>query len=372
MYPHKTGVIGNFGMAGSSELRSRYLTIGRFFQERGYATGYFGKWHLGKTALAEYGFEDSHSGQNDPKTVEHSLQFLDRQHAGGQQPWLCMVSINNPHDIYKVNHYRNEGGLLDLSAIALPDNIADDLADKPEPQRIFRDDDQGKSLKAYSDDDWKYYRGFYNRLVQIVDSQVGQIVNKLEQIGQLEQTIVVLTADHGDLLGAHRTPYKGPMMYDELVKIPLIFRLPGAAVSNQRREQLVINADHFPTLCELAGFEVPEGLDGKSLKEAIASSDAAGREQLVLQYYAKQQWICPIRTILTREWKYSIYWNGEEELYRLSEDLGEQYNLAGASAQRDQKIVMRANLLHWIETNDDPFFTYSATDRLGNPIEPAN
>jgi arylsulfatase A-like enzyme len=266
LYPHRTGVIGNEGMPGVNDLDPGLPNLGNLLQQQGYNTAYFGKWHLGRVPVNEYGFNvtDVFRGDDD-ETVEQALDFLDRQAAASKiTPWLCVVSINNPHDIYHVDHDLRLGKELDISGIDLPESFSDDLSSKPEAQKLFRDEDQGQPLTAYGEKEWKYYLSYYFRLIEKVDQLVGRVVDRLKSTGQYENTLIVFTSDHGDLMASHRSPFKGPMMYEELTRIPLVFSWPGVLPESEIREQLNVNADHLPTILDLLELPVPPGLDGIS------------------------------------------------------------------------------------------------------------
>jgi choline-sulfatase len=379
LYPHKTKVVGNTGMPGVEDLSPDLPSIGRQFQEQGYTTAYFGKWHLGKAPLEQYGFEFTHNNdkekgkaktvaERDAMTTDRMLNFLDSQAAGSTKPWLAVVSWVNPHDIYSIRGRIAEDRPLDTQSVELPVNFIDTLADKPAVQAEFRYEDQGKPLTTFTEDQWKGYIAFYRELVEEIDLQVGRILDKLRAVGHLDDTLIVFTADHGDMLAGHRTPFKGPMMYDELVRIPIIYSWPGHLPEGETRDQLTLNTDHFPTICELMGMNPPQGIDGVSMKPAIFQSEAPSREAIILQYFSKQQWINPIRTIVERDTKYNLYVSGEEELYDMAHDAGESVNLAGQPEWAAKQDRLKQELLQWMNREHDPFFTYSRTDRTGQPI----
>lgn len=367
LYPHKTGVIGNMGTEGSKALDPVLPTLGSCLQQSGYRTGYFGKWHLG-SAVSSFGFEDvkEYGRGNDSKVTDEVLRFLAEK---DKRPWFSMVSYDNPHDIYLIEEEIEAGREIKTSQIDLPVNFSDDLSTKPRAQRQFRDEDQGEPLRHYSEEEWKHYIAFYYQLIERIDAEVGKIINKLIELDQLEQTIIIFTSDHGDLMGAHRSPYKGPMMYDELIKVPFIIRYPRLLPLNESREQLMINADLLPTICDLIGIEIPTDLDGISLKEILLDSQAKGREEVLLQYYSKQKWVNPIRTLVTHDYKYNLYLSGEEELYVIAGTDGEARNLAEERDYQQVKESLKERLITYIKKEEDPFFSYALTNRAGEMIK---
>ena len=200
-----------------------------------------------------------------------------------------------------------------------PHSGLNNLSGKPSEQRWFVDDDQGRQTREYSRQDWLRYRSFYLSLVEKTDRLLGVV---LDTIGHSPATAVVYTTDHGDALGEHGLPYKGPFMYEELIRIPWIISTPGFTA--RHRDDFVRQTDLAPTLASLAGLRWPSSTDGRDLTQPGPAPDA-----VLLEYYAKQQHVNPIRTIRTRRWKLNWYDSGHKELYDLQVDPHELTNLAG-------------------------------------------
>jgi arylsulfatase A-like enzyme len=375
-YPHRTGVMGNTAPkgppAGMSEALDRTLpTLGRVFAAAGYETAYFGKWHLGGTP-GEYGFAVHDSAIGDRTLARDVVAFL-RQRADGarRKPLVLVVSWLDPHDIYGVLNAPLPDARA-LGAVRLPDNLVDDLGTKPFPQRHYLQDDQGRPFVGADREIWRRYRAFYNGLVEKVDREIGSVLAALPQ-GRVAP-ITVFSTDHGDLGGSHGLPYKGPAMYEELVRVPLVISWPGR-LRPARSDALVSLIDLLPTLCDLAGVPAPEGIDGISLRPVLDGRtrqpfDSRGaREMVFAEYYGKQSWRVPIRMVRTAQWKYVRYLHYGEELYDLAADPGELRNLArDAGAARERARLARA-LDEWIRRTVDPFLQLTVTDRSGKVVE---
>jgi len=119
---------------------------------------------------------------------------------------------------------------------------------------------------AYPEEDLRKLIGIYYTMIAQVDDCVGRLLDALERTGQRENTIVVFTADHGDLVGEHAMTEKGGMLYDALVRVPLLLSWPGhlpeRAIVNGAMASLV---DLMPTLLWLLGLPVPPGMQGQPL-----------------------------------------------------------------------------------------------------------
>jgi arylsulfatase A-like enzyme len=372
-FPHRTGVMGN--VAGSEDvpagqsppLDPAIPSLGRRFANAGYEAAYFGKWHLGGTA-ADHGFDVDNADRTPDKTLaDQVVTFLDRKQPNDKRrtPRLIVVSWINPHDIYHIR--RDEQRDFPIHPqVSAPESLVDDLADKPLPQRHYLAEDQGKPLREYTVTDWRRYKSFYHHLTEQVDEQIGKVVEALRRNNA--QTLIVFSSDHGDLGGAHGLPFKGPAMYDELIRVPLTITWPGH-IKPAVRNELVSLIDILPTLCDLADIDRPDGIDGRSLRPLItqgASSDPSWREAVYGEYYGKQNWRVPIRMVRTGRWKYVRYLDDGEELYDLQFDPHELHNLAGHErfVHRKQKLVTQLD--RWIQRTGDPFATLTTTDRNGH------
>jgi arylsulfatase A-like enzyme len=379
-YPHRTGVMGNSvegrasgqgpppaGMSGS--LDRSLPTLGRLFAAAGYETAYFGKWHLGGSP-GDYGFQTHDSKVHDPTLASRVVAYL-RQRAGQEtRPLLLIVSWLNPHDVYSVVDAPPPEARAQAAA-RLPSNLVDDLRDKPLPQRHYLEQDQGKPFVGADRTMWQRYRAFYNELVETVDREIGTVLGALAT-GDVPP-ITVFSTDHGDLGGAHGLPYKGPAMYEELVRIPLVISWPGR-IRAARSDALVSLIDLLPTLCDLTGVPPPADVDGLSLRPVLIPSPRSAprvREMVFAEYYGKQSWRVPIRMVRTARWKYVRYLGYGEELYDLDADPGELRNLAGEASARAERARLARELDEWIRRTEDPFPALTTTDRSGSVVTAA-
>jgi arylsulfatase A-like enzyme len=377
-YPHRTGVMGNTaggegratggrppeGMSGP--LDRALPTLGRVFAAAGYETAYFGKWHLGATP-GEYGFQVHNSTIGDRTLATEVVTFLQKRPIGGsRKPLLLIVSWLNPHDIYSVLE-APPPDVRALTAARLPSNLVDDLRQKPFPQRHYLEADQGRPFVGATPDVWRRYRAFYNALVETVDREIGTVLGALE--GSQAPRITVFSTDHGDLGGAHGLPYKGPAMYEELVRVPLVIAWPGR-IRAARSDALVSLIDLLPTLCDLADVPPPASIDGVSLRPILERRAARVREMVFAEYYGKQSWRVPIRMVRTERWKYARYVKYGEELYDLAADPGELRNLAADPAAARERMRLSRELDDWMRRTADPFPGLTTTDRSGARLEP--
>jgi arylsulfatase A-like enzyme len=381
-YPHRTGVMGNTieGLGGGGAAADRPFsgmsgaldrslpTLGGVFAAAGYDTAYFGKWHLGGTP-GGYGFETHDSRVNDATLARRVTGFLQKRAAdGARRPLLLIVSWINPHDIYGVLQAEPPDAQR-LTATRLPSNLVDPLEQKPFPQRHYLNEDQGRPFVGATEADWRRYRAFYNGLVESVDREIGLVLDALPRRDL--QPITVFSSDHGDLSGAHGLPYKGPAMYEELIRVPLVVTWPGRIVP-ARSDVLVSLIDLLPTLCDLTGVRAPGGADGVSLRPILEPAASGSvkwtRDTVFGEYYGKQAWRVPIRMVRTARWKYARYLGYGEELYDLAADPGELRNLALDPKAASERTRLARELDDWMRRTGDPFPTLTVTDRSGRVV----
>ena len=347
---------------GHASLDPRIPTLGHRFKEAGYRTPYLGKWHLSQDkdyadkGLAAYGYEGwhgpDHDGipydglEHDGLFAEQSIRWL-RQH-GKKGPFFLTCSLINPHDICYYRRLDVPDAFVPDVFSKLPDNHEDDLKTKPRIQALYREA-YGKGMGTTPDQPrpvWLHYLDFYYWLQQKVDHHVSRLLATLDQLGLAENTIVLFTADHGDMCGSHKLQAKGPFMYQENNNVPFIVRWPGKIQAGVQTKALSQNPDVFPTLMELAGISAPlDHLPGKSLAPVILQPGKPSPDDHILigfgmrllahagQSHSDYKGV-PIqfRAIHDGRYKYARYFDPgcqeEYELYDLQNDPGELRNLA--------------------------------------------
>jgi len=362
LYPHATGVMGNIGAAGGANLERE--TFGPALRRADYATGYFGKWHLGDAAVANGGWDEEIKQQNDPQTTEKAVDFIARR-AGGERPFALVASYLDPHDIYRFK--RKMKGLKGVAAPLPASWEKETFAGKPAPQKQFMTEDQGRVIWGEKRKVWEYYRDFYRRKVKLFDNHLGRIVDALKGNGAWENTVLIVSSDHGDMDTNHRLIYKGPFMYEHMVRIPLLVRVPaavGGAAPRTVADYQGVNTDIAPTVLDFAVAPFEER-HGRSLKPLLTGGATRNREYVISEYYSKQKWVNPIRMLRTPEFKFNRYIRYGDELYDLNNDPEELANLAADAGYAVRKRELAGELDRWIEANGDPFYSLEATDRAG-------
>lgn len=181
-------------------------------------------------------------------------------------------------------------------------------------------------------------RGSYYGLVSFVDFQIGKIVKFLEDRGQLDNTLIIITSDQGLQLGEHGL-HKKRNFYEQTVTVPLIFSWPGGLPQGKVIDELVELIDLFPTVMDLVGFDIPEGIAGRSLMPLIRGEVTSWRPLVFSEIDHSQSVYTALRVqsgrrvmVRSKQWKL-IYFRDERvshedgTLYDLIADPGEKTNL---------------------------------------------
>jgi len=327
LYPPSHGVRENVGYVLAPEL----VTIAERFQDRGYRTGGFvsafvldARWGIARgfdTYVDDFDL-DAMAGANlgsvqraGPETIAHALEWLDG--VGGEEPFFLWLHLFDPHDPY----------------------------DPPEP---FRSEYQGRP---------------YDGEVAYTDSLIGEFRTALEERGLFDESVLVLTSDHGEGLGDHGESYHGFFVYDSTVHVPLIVRLPGGTERGRVVGDAVSHVDIAPTLIELLDLDGAGAGQGRSLLPDMQGlpNPLAERSVYAESFYALDHYgWAPLRSLRTAEHKYIEA--PEPELYALLEDPGELANVL--LEERDLSRRLRAEALELSADLDRAAPTFSAEPDL--------
>ncbi|MHC4983811.1 MAG: sulfatase family protein [Planctomycetota bacterium] len=322
--PAETGVISN-----SRPIHPSRANVGQWFARHGYETVHCGKWHLPGGYPAKIpGFivlpaQRGGAGQADlidaavSRACEAYLKNRSRQ-----KPFLLVTSLLQPHDIcYWGNHcgprVPQELPFPQLAG-KLPRLPPNHKARPKAPAKL----DRVKFTEFVNEDQWRYYLYVYCRQVEMLDADVGRVLDALEASGQADNTIVVFTSDHGDGRGRHMHVSKW-YPYEEAVKVPMVVSCPGRIAESLRdTKHLVTGLDVMRTFCDYAGIEAPPHARGRSLRPLLEEKTVQWREFVAADFRFDG------RVIRTERYKY-VYWKDDpvEQLFDMKADPWETKNL---------------------------------------------
>jgi arylsulfatase A-like enzyme len=197
-------------------------------------------------------------------------------------------------------------------------------------------------------------RAGYYGLITHIDHQIGRLLAYLRKTGQFENTMIVFTSDHGDMLGDHHL-WRKTYAYEGSAHIPLIVRLPRSMRDSvaARVDQPVCLQDIMPTLLEAAGVDIPDSVDGKSLLPLIHGEAAAWREYVHGEHstcYSEEQ---EMQYLTDGKHKYIWFPRlGTEQLFDLTADPGECRDLVQDEGSRAELLKWRERLVRILEKRD--------------------
>jgi len=201
----------------------------------------------------------------------------------------------------------------------------------------------------------------YAAMIENIDRWLGSYLAKLEERGELDNTIVVYSSDHGEMLGDHGIYLKGPFFYDCAIRVPLIVSWPGAIEGGRRSESLIELADLAPTLLDAAGLERHPGMQARSLWPLLAGQADLDRfrDDVYCEYYnamPSHQDPKAFATMVRSERCKLVLCHGlnEGELYDLASDPAETHNLWDDAAHAGTKTEMLIRLCDRMAQTADP------------------
>jgi arylsulfatase len=266
--------------------------------------------------------------------VQKAVNFIEECTAF-ERPWLFSINMFDPHHPFDPSPELLERYLDRLDDIPLPNYVEGELANKPIFQQIDHKAAQGGKGHAYdsmSDDDHRLIRAAYWAMIEGIDMQVGRLLDYLAESGVLDNTLVIFTSDHGEMLGDHGLYYKGPFFYEPAVHVPLIMAWPGHIAPGTRSPALVELVDIAPTLLDVVGLERYPGMQGQSLWPLLMDTDRRQhRQDIYCEYYnasplhtSPMAYLTMLRT--DRHKLVAVHGLEQGELYDLQDDPGETRN----------------------------------------------
>ncbi len=367
-YAHEVGILTNCDpLAGNTPLSRDTPNLGRVLSDAGYNTAYFGKWHLSGMTWTEnlpeqYGFDTAKlSNQivglgSDEFYAKICGKWIAENRENG--PWLAIYSPLNPHDICYpfLRHFypfRADGIHYPVS---LPPNYSEIRSPTLQTVREHTTD-WGQAMYRLREADTResfiLWIEFYCYLLDLVEQNAAMLLNALKQSGQWENTVVIYSSDHGEMVGSQGLQNKGPTMHEENMNIPLWISDPRTIQGFHRNDSLVSNLDLVPTICSLTGVDWPESLPGIDLVPYLRKNISVDRDALFAE---GGTWpIAYWRGMRTKSWKYWHYTEtGEEILHHIGNDPLEITNLVGDSQVKPELERFREEVRHWRRATRDP------------------
>ena len=280
------------------------------------------------------------------------IEFLDNRE---DEPFFSWVSFVDPH--HPFDPPEPYASMYDPEKIPPPVKRENEFEDKPPHfDRMLRGYSPGNEKYDFRTVDqrgWQEVKAKYYGMVSLIDHNIGRIVESLKSKGLYENTIIIVTSDHGELLGDHGILFKGPFHYDSLIRVPFIIKWGNRICGGSRIPEITQHTDIVPTLLGLTNIPLPHGVQGRTLEPLMAGEQGFGYPFALIEH-DNQAWGFNMKTLRSYEWRLT-YYAGRNfgELYDLTKDPDELYNRWNDEEYRAVREELTATLLNrLIETED--------------------
>ncbi|MBQ7700703.1 MAG: sulfatase-like hydrolase/transferase [Clostridia bacterium] len=368
--PEQVGTLYNYDQGiPSVPFSPDNYSWSRDLQKAGYKCGYIGAWHVSDLPATKFGYDDNITvrelqtpddtryengwfgdkcalplkSSETHKAAQAAIELIKRY---GGHPFQIRVNFSAPHLPCRpcepfASMYKD---------VPLWRSFDDDLKNKPFMQRQMvlnwnnANTDKGKFLHTI-----RMYYGYVSQ----TDDAIGVMINYLKQNGLYDNTVIIYTSDHGDMCGDRRMLDKHYIMYDSVVRVPLIIKYPGA--SGGTVDDMTVNAlDIVPTVLDICGLEKPDGLQGVSLMPYLTGDKPEKIRKYALVTYNGQQFgLYTQRMITDGHIKYVWNCSDMDELYFLDSDPDELINRANDDDQKDLLLKLRRDMAAELKAADD-------------------
>lgn len=343
------------------DLAPEIVTMAEALQARGYATGHFGKWHLGNEAQgagpSQQGFSAGGVSPPKGKGASGSEEFDPKAiHAISQAACEFMTANKEKPFFAYIAHHGIHGPL------------------EAKPGTLARFKDKAATAKQ------PHVSPLYAACTYDFDAGVGEVLNKLDELGLVDNTVVVFTSDNGGTPASINEPLRGAKgaYYEAGIREPFTVRWPGVVKAGSTCKVPIINQDLYPTFLKIAGAAtLPSQLDGADLTSLLKGKGGLNRESIFWQFPGYLDRAVPrgrdpvfrtrpVTVIRKGDWKLFLYheeWlldggkdkldsNGAVELYNLREDLSERHDLARRNKTKRDELL--GDVLAWLKRTGAP------------------
>ena len=320
----------------------------------------------GKTKKVEWFYvEEERSREEEQdrgslKTINAAISWIEKKHSG-KQPFFMFINVIEPHGPYwPPEPFRSK---------FLPSDVSDEEAKSIPPLRSVEEciDIRVGKLNLTSRE-WSIQKALYDGCTATVDDRIGRLYKYLESKGILDDTIFIITSDHGDVRDEHPPHVEHHLCaYDELIRVPLIMRYPKVLPKGKKVKWITQTLDILPTILDILDVDnktLWKTLQGYSVLPAI---DNEPRREFALTEYMKplQQFFLiwrrhpdfdvgiynyMLKALRTLEYKYVWYSNGRAELFDLKNDPSEKKNLA--TDMPDKVLEMKGKMENFLTSID--------------------
>ncbi|MEO1102801.1 MAG: sulfatase-like hydrolase/transferase, partial [Pseudomonadota bacterium] len=349
VYPHEHRVLTNVGLHPvRMELRPGEDLLAHALNAAGYRMGVVGKWHVSKSDPPAFGYEryvslgdfvkwrQDHGpalpdaffdytvqrAEHDPAPpsasrptflAANAIDTIDALSDDPQRPFFVRLDFHGPHfpNVVPEPFF----SMYPPETIPPWPNADDPLTGKPAVQKIKRKHWRTEGLPW---SEWARMISAYLGEITLIDKAIGSVVDHLDRTGHADDTLVVVTSDHGDTIGAHGICNKDYTMYEEIYRIPLVVRWPGVTPPGSISDAFVHHfLDLFATFLDVADQPLPERCHGRSLRPILAGGTPSQDwpSSAFCEFHGSHMGLYSMRLLTTPDWAYVYHTNDIDEFY---------------------------------------------------------
>jgi arylsulfatase A-like enzyme len=348
-------------------LRNEAVTIAEVCKDAGYDTGYVGKWHINAGGRGNYIPEDRRQGFDYWKVLECTHSYNKSPYYAGNDPtklyWKGYDAIAQTRDVQEYINSRGENDkpFLMMLSWGPPHNPYQTAPEKY--RKMFKAKDiklrpnvpVGKTESAKKD-----LAGYYAHIAAL-DDCMGDLIETIDQAGIADNTILVFTSDHGDMLGSHGYIRK-QKPWDESVRVPLLIRYPSRLGKKGKEIDMPIGTpDIMPTLLALSGLNIPKGVEGTNYSPVLDGIKKAPDNVALIECpspfgeWTRKHGGKEYRGIRTKRYTYVRDLDGPWLLYDNQKDPFQQNNLVNSPKVASLQAKLDAKLQAKLKARGDQF-----------------
>ncbi len=386
LYAHNHRVVDNY-----NPISKELIYFPKYLQNVGYETAFVGKWHMGgeidhpqpgfdhwvafkgqgvyfadpadakvkgryvpqvsRDGLNVNGERVPQEGYITDELTDYATDWIETR--DGEKPWMLYLSHKAVHaDFLPANRhaycYEDETFEPPVTWFETPEAFKD----VPLWVQNQRNSRHGVEFAYYSQLDLGTYYKRYCETIRGIDDSTGAVLKALEDKGELDNTVILFLSDNGFLFGEHGLIDKRNA-YDASVRIPMLLRYPATVKGGQTLNEVVANIDVAPTMLDFAGAEIPEHMDGRSMKDLVTGASDDWRDYLLYEYYWERNYPHTPTThaVLGERFKYIRYhgvWD-VDELFDQENDAEERINLINDPAYAETVTELNERLFELME-----------------------
>lgn len=283
-----------------------------------------------------------------------------------EEPFFLWSSFFDPHPSYCVPepYY----SMYDPDTLTMPETMAGDMTGMPPHHQLTQEESpdfsafnethkgiHGMHGHNYDEQQLRKQTAIYYGMITMMDKYIGQILDKLDDLGIADNTIVVFSTDHGHFIGHHGLQAKGPFLYEDMIKVPWLVRYPGKVPAGKISSALQSSVDLAPTFLTMSGLAIPGCMTGVDQSAVWTDNAKSARDHIICEDHHEPTTI-HLKTYVDDRYKLTVYYNQSYgELFDLQEDPLEMNNLWDKAEFKDLKMDLMMKYI-WSQLGNEPMW----------------